>query len=175
MKGNNLVTERVQNLPRGTDFADRIDSAIHRSRETGRPFFVILLQIENIEAFSKRKPRYVVLNLYKELFQILRKAVHQSQFVGTFQDGFGFVFDAVDVGQVDFIGKKITALATQVIRGGHYNDLSSRWSEIIAQFLTPGKPSVIYPRIGWAIYPRDGENATQVVKRALCHVDELNR
>jgi hypothetical protein len=117
----------------------------------------------------------VVYNLHREIGIALRKVVHSSQFVGRFQDGFGLVFDAVDLGEMDTIARKLGVLIQNVIKTGKYNDLSGRWSEIVYQFLNPSAPIMIFPRVGWAVYPRDGKTAQDVVKRALCHIQELSR
>lgn len=175
MANSSTTVDFIKDLPRGNDFSQRIDYAIQKSRVIERPFFVMLIQLENMESFTKKHPRYVTLNLYKEIFQTFRKVVHPTQFVGSFQNGFGFVFDRVDVGSVDTIAKQSLALCAKVIREGRYNDMTGRWTEIIAQFLLPQKPIVIHPRAGWAIYPRDGANPTLLVKRALYHMKELNR
>jgi len=173
--GNALITEAVAGLPQGTDFANRIDWTIRKYQQMNKPFFVILLQIQNLESYAQRHPRYVTLNLFKELYQKLRKSVHSSQFIGTFQNGFGLVIEGVDAGQVDNISRWLVSLAMKVIREGQYNDLTTRWTEIIRQFLFPTHTPLIMPKVGWAIYPRDGNAATQLVKRALCHVLELSR
>ena len=172
---NATVQEEIRSLPRGNDFADRIDLAIENSKKTGRPFIVVLLQIENLADYAKKQPRYVVLNLQKELYLGLRHSIHASQFVGSFQNGFGFVFNGVDVGKVDNIARGIASLAMKAIREGKYNDLTARWTSIIQQFLHPGKDSLILPRVGWSVYPRDGESSKHMIHRALYHLKELNR
>lgn len=174
MKEQQILGE-IKTLPRGNDFTDRIASTIEFSKRGGKPFFVVLLQIENFEEYAKRHPRYVALNLQKELYMNLRRCIHSSQFVGTFQNGFGFVFNGVDIGHVDNIGRGLATLAMKVIREGRYNDLATRWTSILQQFLHPGKPSMIFPRIGWSIYPRDGENSKDMIHRAIYHLKELNR
>lgn len=165
----------IKDLPRGNDFPDRIQWTIRKSQQSGRPFFVIILQLENFKVYAERQPRYVVLTLMKEIFREVRRVVHPSQFVGSFQNGFGFVFDAVDCGQVDLIAKRLASVALHVIREGRYNDVRSRWTEIIANFLIPQRPVAVFPRVGWSIYPRDGMNATQILKRSLHHLAEVNR
>jgi len=170
----NQVLDTIKNLPRGNNFADRIDYTITKSKQTGKPFFVILVQLENLENFSRKNPRYVVLNLMREIFNNIRKVVHPRQFVGNFQNGFGLVFDSVDSSKVDNISRKLHYLVKETIQNGKYNDLTSRWTDIISHFLTPGRPTVIYPRLGWGIYPRDGQNSNQVIRRALYHLKEGN-
>lgn len=162
-------------LPTGTEFAARITRAIDASDKTGRPFFVMIFQIANLESFRKRRSDTVVYNLQREIGMAMRKVIHSSQFVGRFQEGFGLVFDAVDLGEMDSIARKLGILIQNVIKAGHYNDLSGRWTEIVYQFLNPSAPIMIFPRVGWAVYPRDGRNAQDVVKRALCHIQELSR
>ena len=162
-------------LPTGTDFAANIARAIDKSRKTNRPFFVMVFQIANLQPFLKRRSETVVYNLMRELGMNLRRVIHPSQFVGRFQDGFGVVFDAVDMGEMDSIAKKLGILIHNVIKAGKYNDLSGKWTEIVFQFLNPSTPVMIYPKVGWAVYPRDGQTAQDVVKRALCHIQELSR
>jgi len=169
------VVDKIQNLPRGTDFSDRIDLAIQRSKQTNRPFFIVILQIDNLQKFAKKRPRYVVMNLFKELFSTFRGLVHPSQFIGGFQNGFGFVFDSVESSQVDQVAKKLVSVGHRVIRDGRYNDLASRWTDILYDFLFPGKPYFIHPKVGWAFYPRDGQNARDLLKRSLFHLEELNK
>jgi GGDEF domain-containing protein len=162
-------------LPNGTDFAVKIRQAIEKSRSNGKPFFVMIFQIANLEPFLKRRSQTVVYNLLREIGMTLRRVVHSSQFVGRFQDGFGLVFDAVETGEMDIIAKKLGYHIQNVISSGHYNDLSGKWTEIVFQFLHPSVPLMIYPMVGWAVHPRDGENAEELVKRALCHLKELSR
>jgi GGDEF domain-containing protein len=157
------------------DFQQRIQASMVSSNETGRPVLVILLQINNMKEFKQSRSQVVVNNLYRELLRAIRRAVHPSQFVGIFHDGLGLVFDSVETGRVDDIRNKLAALAMQVIRAGKYNDLSSKWTDIIQQFLRPEKPWMISPSIGWAIYPRDGAEPKALVQRALNHIKETNR
>jgi hypothetical protein len=135
----------------------------------------MIFQIANLESFRKRRSDTVVYNLQREIGVSLRKVVHSSQFVGRFQEGFGLVFDAVDLGEMDSIARKLGVLIQTVIKNGKYNDLSGRWTEIVFQFLNPSAPMMIFPRVGWAVYPRDGKTAQDVVKRALNHIQELSR
>lgn len=157
------------------EFSERVQLAMKRSQETGRPFLVILLQLANMAAFRAQRPNHVVVALLRELLASARKAVHPNQYVGIMNDGLGLVFEGIDSGQADVLGRKLVMLATHVIKTGRYNDLSSRWSEIIYQFLWPNKPGIIYPCVGWAVYPRDGVTGHDLVKRAFHHLAELRR
>lgn len=170
-----IAAKTEAQLPAGTDFASHITRTIENSRKTGRPFFVMVFQIANLQPFLQRRSETVVYNLMREIGMNLRRVVHPSQFVGRFQDGFGLVFDAVDMGEMDSIAKKLGILIHNVIRAGKYNDLSGKWTEIVMQFLNPSTPLTVYPKVGWAVYPRDGQTAQDVVKRALCHIQELSR
>src|SRR3989338_8931932 len=136
-------------LPNPTDFEDGIEMAIAKSQKTGRSFCVLIIQIQNIDLFKKRRSSEVVQNLLRELGLAARRVVHPSQFVGRFQDGIGFVFDAIDVGQVDVLAGKLSLLFQSVIKNGRYNDMTGRWSDIVYQFLHPNNPGMIYPRVGW--------------------------
>lgn len=169
---------RAQNAntrPQIQDLYNRIDMAMKRSQESGRPFMFVTIQIAHMPGFRKRCSQVVVYNFFRELYNGVRQAVHPSQFVGMYQDGLGLVFESADVGQVDNMCRKLLALAQHIIRSGRYNDLSSRWSDIIRQFLMPGNDVLIYPKIGWAIYPRDGASSKELTARALQHIVELSR
>ncbi len=146
---------------------------MRKSQETGRPFATVVLQIENIEIFKKRRSPDVVTGLFHQIFHAVRMAVHSSQFVGLFHNGLGLVFDGIDVGQVDTLSAKVAGVAQRVIREGKYNDLTSRWSDIIMQFLAPHNPGILFSKVGWGIYPRDGATPMQLVNRALNHAAEL--
>lgn len=168
-------TQSPSARPTPADLTSRLTAAIHRSQELNRPFVYVTIQIANITAFRNRSSQVVVNNLFRELYNGIRQAVHPSQFVGPTQDGLGIVFEGADVGQVDMMSRRLLALAQHIIRSGRYNDLSSRWSDIIRQFLLPGNPGLIFPKIGWAIYPRDGMAAKNLISRALQHIVELSR
>lgn len=170
-----LNTTQTTNQAGGAEFLTRIDSAIEKSVRTDRPFLVILIQIANMPAFRQQRPTLVVNSLLRELLASARKAIHPSQFVGVVQDGLGFVFEQVEMGQADILARKLCMLAQHVIKTGKYNDLSSRWSDIIYQFLWPNKPGILYATAGWAIYPRDGAGSRDLAKRAMAHVAELRR
>jgi GGDEF domain-containing protein len=171
----NMAVDSVSQLPASNEFAGQINLAIEKSQKSGRPFFILIFQIENIEIFKKRRSPTVLYNLFREIGQAVRKVVHPSQFVGRFQEGLGLVFDAVELGEMDMIARKLGVLIQNVIRTGHYNDISGRWTDIIYQFLHPNNPGMIFPKVGWAVYPRDGQTAQDLVKRGLCHINELSR
>ncbi len=157
-----------------SEFANQIQLTMKKSNETNRPFFIVMLKIENMAEFRKKRPPHVVNGFLREVFQAVRMAVHPSQYVGFFQDGLGLVFDAVDPGKVDTIARRLVSLTQNVIRAGHYNDLTSRWTDILQQFLWPNNPGLLFARIGWAIYPRDGNSAQAMITRARAHVSELS-
>ncbi len=159
----------------GTEFFTRIDEGINRTNQTGRPFLVIMIQLANLQAFKEQRPTHVVNALMREMLTLARKSIHTTQYVGVIGDGLGFVFEGVEVGQADILTRKLVMIAEHVIKTGKYNDLSSRWTEIIYQFLWPNKPGILYPTAGWAIYPRDGATARSIANRALAHVAELRR
>jgi hypothetical protein len=69
----------------------------------------------------------------------------------------------------------LVSLTQNVIRTGHYNDLTSRWTDILQQFLWPNNPGLLFTRVGWAIYPRDGAGAMDIINRAKAHVTEMSR
>ena len=114
----------------------------------------------------------MVASLLREYYQAVRRAVHPSQYVGYFHEGLALVFEGVDVGYVDSISRRLVALTQGIIRTGRYNDLTSRWTDILYQFLS-SNPGILYSRVGWAIYPRDGESATELLSRARRHSMEL--
>ena len=159
----------------GNDLSERINFEIAKSQETNSGFFVILLQMQNMPIFRKRRPPHVVNSLLREIQQAVRVAVHPSQHVSIFQDGLALVFNKIDVGQIDTISARLVSLTQHVIRAGKYNDLSSRWTDIIYEFLSPNKPSVLFTKVGWAIFPRDGKSPAELVKRAFHHAIELSR
>jgi GGDEF domain-containing protein len=165
----------VSNQVTASEFAARIQSSINKSGQTGRPFLVLLIQIANMQAFRNQRPTLVVNALLREILTAVRKALHPSQYVGVFQDGLGFVFEGMDVGQADVLARKLTMLTQHVIKTGKYNDMSSRWTDIIYQFLWPNKPGIIFPCAGWSVYPRDGMTPRDMVKRAMAHIAELRR
>ncbi len=158
-----------------TEFFNRIDEAVKRSNQTGRPFLVVLIQLANMQAFKQQRPTHVVNALMRELLNLARKSIHTSQYTGVVGDGLGFVFEGVEVGQADILSRKLVMIAQHVIKTGKYNDLSSRWTDIIYQFLWPNKPGIVYPYAGWSIYPRDGVSARDLANRAMAHLAELRR
>ncbi len=172
---DNTMYADVTSLPIREDFGSHMLTAIDHSKASDRPFFILVLQIENSQSFKKRNSPSVVDAFFKELYHLVRSAVHQSQFVGPFKNGLGLVFDAVDVGHVDSIAKKLAGLVQNVIRAGKYNDLTGRWSDLIYQFLHPNTPGMIFPQVGWAIYPRDGVDPKALLTRALYHIVEQAR
>lgn len=161
-KGSTVQQSTVQ-----ADFSSRIQASIQKSEETGRPFMVAVLQINNLDVYRSNRPKIVVHNLMRELMLTVRKAVHPSQYVGFFNNGLGLVFDEVDTGKIDEICSKLESLGQHIIKVGKYNDLSSRWTDIIQQFLFPQKPLMISAKIGWSIFPRDGGAPKNLMERAL--------
>ncbi|MFN0118703.1 MAG: hypothetical protein ACKVQC_10505 [Elusimicrobiota bacterium] len=158
-----------------SEFVSKIQTAMRKSDSTNKGFFVILLQLQNIDQFKKKRPSHVLNSLYRELFYSIRQAVHPSQFVGIFENGLGLVFDNIDVGQVDTIARRLVVLTQQVIRNGKYNDLASRWTDIVYDFLFPNKPMLLMPKVGWSIYPRDGATPLELISRAYHHSTELSK
>lgn len=156
------------------EFVGNIQIAMRKSTESNRPFFIVLIKIENMAEFKKSRPAHVVNGFLREMHNAVRMAVHPSQYVGAFQDGLGLLFDAVDPGKVDTIARRLVSLVQNVIRQGHYNDMTSRWTDILQQFLWPNNPSLLFARVGWAIYPRDGSSAQEILNRAKAHVAELS-
>src|SRR5438045_2975287 len=106
-----------------TEFASRIQLAVQRSQGNGKPFLVILLQLANMPAFRSQRPTSVVISLLRELEFGIRKSVHPSQYVGKLHDGLGLVFEGVEVGQADILGRRLVMLAQSIIKNGKYNDL----------------------------------------------------
>lgn len=151
-----------------------ITMAMQKSRESNKAFAVITLQIENLEIFRRRQTPSIANKLLNDLLSNVRRAVHPSQYVCVFRDGLGLVLDGVDLGMVDTVAQRLLTLSQHVIRAGQYNDLAAKWSEIIYQFLFPARPGLLYTKIGWAIYPRDGESATELTARAIKHANELS-
>ena len=161
--------------PLASEFGSQVDLALRKAAPLNRPFFVVLLQIEGLDQYRARRSSDEVNQFLRDLYGAVRKAVHPSQYVGVIRNGLGLVFDAADPGQVDLISKRLMALCQQTIRVGRYNDLTSRWSDILMQFLSPSANSVLVAKVGWAIYPRDGMNASDIVKRAWAHLIETSR
>ncbi|MCG3203865.1 MAG: hypothetical protein KCHDKBKB_00542 [Elusimicrobia bacterium] len=175
---NNQVQDKTVSVSgqiSGQEFIGRIQMAMQKSAEFKKPFFIVMIKIENMGEFRSKRPSHVVNSFLRELFNTARRAVHPSQYVGVYQDGLGFLFDAVDHSKVDTIAQRLVSLTQNVIRQGHYNDLTSRWTDILQQFLWPQNPSLLFARVGWAIYPRDGEGVNDLLNRARAHVAELSR
>ena len=157
------------------EFASQVNLALGKSRQLQRPFFCILLQLDGLDGYRRRRSSEDVNKLLRDIYGAVRRAVHASQYVGIFRNGLGMVFDAADPGQVDLISRRLLGLVQQTIRNGRYNDLSSRWSDILYQFLSPAGGGVLMAQVGWAIYPRDGESASDLIKRAWHHLLERSR
>ena len=90
-----------------------------------------------MQAFKNQRPTLVVNALLRELLSAARKSIHPTQYVGVVADGLGFVFEGVEVGQADVLERKLVMITQNIIRTGKYNDLSSRWTDIIYQFADP--------------------------------------
>lgn len=148
------------------ELTTQVEIALSKARQTQRPFFVVLIQIQNLAAFRRRRSADAANRLIREIHAAVRRAVHASQHVGIVRDGVAVVFDAAEPGQVDLISSRLAALCQGVLRAGGYNDLSSSWSDMLYQFLVPGNGGVMEARAGWAIHPRDGDSAVDIVKRA---------
>jgi len=157
------------------EFGSQVELALKKSAPLQRPFFVVLLQVEGLEQFKSRRSPEEVTRLLRDLHSAVRKAVHPSQYVGVFRNGLGLVFDAADPGQVDTISRRLMSLCQQTIRTGRYNDLTARWSDILLQFLSPAGNAVLVTKVGWAIYPRDGMTAADMIKRAWNSLIEQSR
>lgn len=155
-----------------SDIVSKIETAMTRTADQSKVFIVITLQIENLDQFRKRRPSSVVAGLMREFFQAVRMAVHPSQYVSYYKDGLALVFEGVDVGHVDSISRRLVSLTQNVIRAGRYNDLTSRWTDILHQFLS-NNPGILYSRVGWAIFPRDGSTAQDLLQRARNHAAEF--
>ncbi len=171
----NQTIQTPAGVPKGQDFLNRIDAAVENSKVSGKPFIVVVIQLVNLPTFKKRNSAVVLSNLFREIYLTVRNSVHSNQFVGVLPDGLGLVFEGADVGQVDTMSRRLVAIAQHVIRTGKYNDLSSRWTDIIQQFLSPSNPGIIFPRIGWSLHPRDGAAPKDLVNRAIAHMIELSR
>jgi len=139
------------------------------------PFLMLVIQIANLENFQKRRPAHIVQGLFAEVGAALKAAIHPSQYVGRHQSGFAITLQSSDVGVVDVISKKLAALVTYTIRRGKYNDFRSHWTDIIYEFLHPNSPGILFPRVGWSVYPRDGNTPMALINRALFHLKELAR
>jgi GGDEF domain-containing protein len=161
--------------PIGADLLDRVQFNIQKATELNKTFFIVLLQLENLADLRKRKPPQVINGLLRELFQAVRSAVHPSQFVGYYRNGLAVVFDRVDAGQIDSISSRLLNLSQHVVKSGKYNDLTSRWTDIIYEFLCPQKTTMLITRVGWSIFPRDGASPMDLLKRAQNHAAELSR
>ena len=170
------VTKPVKTgTPVAGEFGSQVELALSKSKTLNRPFFVVLLQVEGMDQYRQRRSNDEVNLVLRDLYSAVRKAVHPSQYVGVFRNGLGTVFDAADPGQVDLISKRLMSLCQQTIRAGRYNDLTSRWSDILYQFLTPGANTMLVAKVGWAIYPRDGMTSTDIIKRAWGSLVEKSR
>ena len=157
------------------EFGSQVELAVRKCAPLQRPFFVVLLQVDGLDAFRARRSPEETNRVLRDLYGVIRRAVHASQYVGVFRNGLGIVFDAADPGQVDLISRRLAALCQQAIRTGRYNDLSSKWSDILMQFLSPGANPVLVAKVGWSIYPRDGMTSAEIIKRAWAHLIEQSR
>ena len=156
-------------------FAVAIHQAQRKALETDQPFFIVLVQLQNFAEFRSKRPDHVANSLLRELNHGIRQAVHPSQFVSVYENGMGLIFTGVDSGKVDSIAQRLTNLAQNIIRKGHYNDLSSRWSDVLSPCLFPSNPSLLVARAGWAVFPRDGATPGNLINRAKNHLAELAR
>jgi GGDEF domain-containing protein len=171
----NAQIQPVSTTPSSTSnaFVTAIQDAQRKAAEADQSFFIVLLQIENFGEFKAKRPAHVAQALLRELNHAFRQAVHPSQFVGVHEDGLGLIFTGVDGGKVDSIAQRLGNLAQNIIRKGHYNDLSSRWTDVLTQFLFPSNPQLLMARAGWAVYPRDGATPGNLINRARNHIAEL--
>jgi len=165
------VKSSAQVLSSG-EFTSQVELAVSKSKRTQRPFFVVLVQIDNLGAFQRRRSAEEAHKLLRQLHSGVRRAVHASQHVGIVRDGLGIVFDAAEPGQVDLISKRLVSLCQTLIRSGGYNDLAAKWTDVLFQFLVPGGGGVLMANAGWAIYPRDGETALKIITRAWAHLQQ---
>jgi GGDEF domain-containing protein len=154
-------------------FVSAIQDAQKKAVELDRQFFIVLIQIENFADFRNKRAPHVANAFLRELLSTVRAAVHPSQYVGVYEHGLGLIFSGVDAGKVDSIAQRLGNLAQNVIRKGHYNDLSSRWTDVLTQFLFPSNAQLLMARAGWAIYPRDGATPGNLITRAKNHIAEL--
>lgn len=152
------------------ELAAQVDLALSKSRQTSRPFFVVLIQIDNLGSYQRRRSLAEAQALLRTLYGVVRRAVHASQHVGIVRDGLAIVFDAAEPGQVDLISRRIVALCQAELRKGGYNELNSRWSDALFQIFLPAGGEVLAARAGWSIYPRDGESAREILERAWAHL-----
>lgn len=157
------------------EFAAQVELALKKAIPLERPFFIVLLQIEGFEQYRARRTPVEANRLLRDVYGAVRRAVHPSQYVGVFRNGLGLVFDAADPGQVDLISKRLMALCQGAIRTGRYNDLTTRWSDILMQFLAPAASPVLVTNVGWAMFPRDGMTSAEIIKRAWNHLVETSR
>src|SRR5262249_45282267 len=154
------------------NLVERLDFAMRKHGPSETPCLLFLVQIDHLAELRKRRPEHVINGLFRELFMVVRQAVHPSQFVGYHADGVGVVLEATDPGNCDRIANRLVSLARHVIREGKYNDLTSRWTDILFQFLSPGGGAVLTPSVGWAVFPRDGNSPTTLINRATRHIVE---
>lgn len=173
MKENAQVQPAVNTPATGSSFITAIQDAQRKAAEADQSFFIVLVQLENFKEFKAKRPSHVCTALLRELNHAFRQAVHPSQFVGIHEDGLGLIFTGVDGGKVDSIAQRLSNLAQNIIRKGHYNDLSSRWTDVLSQFLFPSNPLLLVARAGWAVYPRDGATPANLINRARNHIAEL--
>lgn len=157
------------------EFGSQVELAVRKCAPLQRPFFVVLLQVNGLDAFRPRHAPEETNRLLRDLYGAIRRAVHASQYVGVFRNGLGVVFDAADPGQVDIISQRLVGLCQQAIRTGRYNDITSKWSDILLQFLSPSSNPVLVAQVGWSIYPRDGMTSGDIIKRAWAHLTERSR
>lgn len=171
---NSNTQKNAVQTPISGDLAGNVTVAVKKAAANGRGFVLIMLQIAQLASFRKRRSPDVVSNLLRELYQAARTVVHPSQYVGIYKDGIGLIFEGVDPGRVDDVVRKLIALGDRVIKDGHYNDMSMSLTDLLYQLLTTS-PSVMYTEAGWSVYPRDGGNAADIIKRAAYHMAERGR
>jgi len=161
------VVTKIDNLPHGLEYQHQIDLLIKRHQNLNDPFIVIIMQIKDLKVLSDRLPRYILMNLIRDLHQSFRRVIPRDQYIASFKNGFGFIFTGLNPGRVDVLTRNLIQIAAKVIRDGKYNNLVSRWTDILHQFLT-GKEKILFKiTSGWSIYPRDGVESRQLIERAL--------
>jgi len=147
------------------DFLKRIDYSVHNSKTSGHCFLTIVLHIENWGEYCRHHDASLVEEFIRDLYETVRKTVKPDQYVCVLPEGLGLVFEGISEDMVLPICQRLQSSAQFVIRAGHYNDVGTRWADVLQRFLFPHAAELIYPQVGAVLSPRDGKTSRDILNR----------
>ena len=159
--------------PIGGDLRGRIEMTMKTGEQTGRGFALLVLSIENLASLARRRPADAQAVL-RELYHAVRGAVHPSQFVAAHKNGIAVIFEGMGAGHADDAGRRLMLLGDKVVKAAQQKLRTSPLEELLNMILAPQRIA-FRCEIGWAIYPRDGGSAAEIMKRAEAHLAERSR